>query len=217
QGVPPVKAAYAAALRACAKGAEWERGTQLLDNYLEEGYTLDEGVVQAAVKACCRAGRPSEAEAILVKSLERGVVPEVSLFTAVMNACYTVGDMDAILSLGEQLRAQSLTPDHAGYHLMVTSHISKLDWVRATEALVEMGKAGLAPSAGSARKWRLATAAIEEIDIDVDEDSYNMLREEAGAALGDGGPDGGGGSGSRWIDGGERRGVFEGGEEEQQR
>lgn len=35
QGVPPVKAAYAAALRACAKGAEWERGTQLLDNYLE--------------------------------------------------------------------------------------------------------------------------------------------------------------------------------------
>lgn len=51
---------------------------------------------------------------------------KVSLFTAVMNACYTVGDMDAILSLGEQLRARSLTPDHAGYHLMVTSHISKL-------------------------------------------------------------------------------------------
>lgn len=43
-----------------------------------------------------------------------------------MNACYTVGDMDAILSLGEQLRAQNLTPDHVGYHLIVTSHISKL-------------------------------------------------------------------------------------------
>lgn len=49
---------------------------------LQEGYTLDEGVVQAAVKACCRAGRPSEAEAILVKSLERGVVPEVGCFRA---------------------------------------------------------------------------------------------------------------------------------------
>ena len=35
QGVPTVKAAYGAALRACAKGADWERGTQLLDNYLE--------------------------------------------------------------------------------------------------------------------------------------------------------------------------------------
>lgn len=47
---------------------------------LQDGYTLDEGVVQAAVKACCRAGRPSEAEAILVKSLDRGVVPEVGCF-----------------------------------------------------------------------------------------------------------------------------------------
>ena len=35
QGVPPVKAAYAAALRACEKGAEWKRGTELFDNYLE--------------------------------------------------------------------------------------------------------------------------------------------------------------------------------------
>ncbi|CAN0131462.1 unnamed protein product, partial [Hapterophycus canaliculatus] len=137
---------------------------------MQEGYELDEGVVNNAVKACCRAGRPNEAEAILAKSLERGLIPEVSLFTAVMNACYTVGDMDAILSIGEQLRAQSLTPDHAAYHLIVTSHISKLDWVRATEALVEMGEAGLAPSSGSARKWRLATAAIEETELELDED-----------------------------------------------
>lgn len=35
QGVPTVKAAYGAAMRACAKGADWERGMQLLDNYLE--------------------------------------------------------------------------------------------------------------------------------------------------------------------------------------
>lgn len=38
QGVPTVKAAYGAALRACAKGADWQRGTQLLDNYLEVPY-----------------------------------------------------------------------------------------------------------------------------------------------------------------------------------
>lgn len=43
----------------------------------QEGYELDEGVVNNAVKACCRAGRPSEAEAVLAKSLERGLVPEV--------------------------------------------------------------------------------------------------------------------------------------------
>lgn len=98
------------------------------------------------------------------------------------------------------------------------------DWVRATEALVEMGRAGLAPSGGSARKWRLASAAIEEIDIDVDEDSYNnynnynMLTEEAGMALGDEDGGGGSGAGSRWDDGGERDDVFtEGGEEEEQR
>ena len=48
---------------------------------------------------------------------------QASLFTAVMNACYTVGDMDSILCLGDQLRAQNLTPDDAAYHLMVTSHI----------------------------------------------------------------------------------------------
>lgn len=35
QGVPQVKAAYFAALRACAKGADWERAIQLLDNYLK--------------------------------------------------------------------------------------------------------------------------------------------------------------------------------------
>lgn len=51
-----------------------------------------------------------------------------------MNACYTVGDMDAILALGEQLRAQRLTPDPAAYHLMVTSYISKL--VRTVETYV---------------------------------------------------------------------------------
>lgn len=56
----------------------------------------------------------------------RSFVRQVSLYAAVMNACYTVGDMDAILSLGDQLRAQTLTPDHTAYHLMVTSHISKL-------------------------------------------------------------------------------------------
>ena len=44
---------------------------------VQEGYELDEGVVNNAVKACCRAGRPSEAEAVLAKSLERGLVPEV--------------------------------------------------------------------------------------------------------------------------------------------
>lgn len=52
------------------------------------------------------------------------------------------------------------------------------DWVRATEALVEMGEAGLAPSAKSARQWRLASAAIEEIDIDLGEDSYPHREEE---------------------------------------
>lgn len=48
----------------------------------------------------------------------------------------------------------------------------------ATEALVEMGEAGLAPSSSSARKWRLANAAIEEIDIELNEDY--MPREEGG-------------------------------------
>lgn len=43
------------------------------------------------------------------------------------------------------------------------------DWVSATEVLVEMGEAGLTPSARSTRQWRLASAAIEEIDLDVDE------------------------------------------------
>lgn len=47
----------------------------------------------------------------------------------------------------------------------------------ATEALVEMGEAGLAPSSSSARKWRLANAAIEEIDIEMDED-YEEGEEE---------------------------------------
>lgn len=34
QGAPRMKVAYEAALRACAKGAEWERGTELLDEYI---------------------------------------------------------------------------------------------------------------------------------------------------------------------------------------
>lgn len=51
---------------------------------------------------------------------------QVSLFTVVMNACYTVGDMDAIISLGGQMRAQNITLDPGAYHLMITSHISKL-------------------------------------------------------------------------------------------
>lgn len=48
-------------------------------------------------------------------------------------------------------------------------YVSNQDWVNATKALVEMGEAGLTPSARSTRKWRLASAAIEEIDLDVDE------------------------------------------------
>lgn len=50
---------------------------------------------------------------------------QVSLFSAVMNACYTVGDIDSILSLGKQMRAQRLTPDDTAFHLIVTSHICK--------------------------------------------------------------------------------------------
>lgn len=42
---------------------------------------------------------------------------------------------------------------------------------------MEMGEAGLAPSSSSARKWRLANAAIEEIDIEVNED---YMPREAG-------------------------------------
>lgn len=42
--------------------------------------------------------------------------------------------------------------------------------MKATEALVEMGAAGLTPSALSTRQWRLASAAIEEVDLDMDED-----------------------------------------------
>lgn len=55
----------------------------------------------------------------------------------------------------------------------------------ATEALVEMGEAGLAPSSSSARKWRLANAAIEEIDIEVNED-YVPREEEGGEEEGEG-------------------------------
>lgn len=50
--------------------------------------------------------------------------------------------------------------------------------MRATKALVEMGEAGLAPSSSSARKWRLANAAIEEIDIEVNEDYMSREEEE---------------------------------------
>lgn len=67
---------------------------------------------------------------------------QVSLYTAVMNACYTVGDMDAILSLGDQLREQRLTPDHTAYHLMVTSHISKLVSVETHISRERVGCAG---------------------------------------------------------------------------
>lgn len=35
KGTPPVKAAYEAALKACAKGAEWSRGLELLNEYIE--------------------------------------------------------------------------------------------------------------------------------------------------------------------------------------
>lgn len=61
------------------------------------------------------------------------------------------------------------------------------DWVRATEALVEMGDVGLAPSAKSARQWRLASAAIEEIDIELDEDADVVSREGTPSWGGDGG------------------------------
>lgn len=51
QGVPPVKAAYEAALRACAKGADWERSMQLLDNYLEVGTDTQGG--KASIFSVC--------------------------------------------------------------------------------------------------------------------------------------------------------------------
>ncbi|CAM9403008.1 unnamed protein product [Discosporangium mesarthrocarpum] len=169
EGMSLDKLAYVAALRACSKGAAWERAIQLFDNCIEEGYDLDEVMVTSAVKACCQAGRPVEAEALLAKGVARGVQPKVSLYTAVMNACYTVGDLDGILAVADRLRDQRLKPDHSTYHLMVTSHIGRLDWVSATKALVDMSKDGLVPSKRSARQWRLASAALEEVDLDVDE------------------------------------------------
>lgn len=74
-----------------------------------------------------------------------------------------------------------------------------------------MGQAGLAPSARSARKWRLASAAIEETDIDITEDADEVPpREEAKMAGGSGeeNPEEYGG-GSRWSDGGARGGAVE--------
>lgn len=40
---------------------------------------------------------------------------------------------------------------------------------------MEMGKAGMAPSAKYARQWRLASAAIEEIDIGADDDEEPLV------------------------------------------
>ncbi|CAM9244927.1 unnamed protein product [Choristocarpus tenellus] len=174
EGINPGKAAYTAALKACCKGAEWKRAVELFNSCIEDGFELDELMVSSAVKACCRAGRPLEAEALLVKGLSMGVEVEVGVYTAVMNACYTVGDLNAILSVAERIRTQNLRPDHNAYHLMVTSHIGKLDWVGATKTLVDMSKDGLAPSSMSVRQWRLASAAIEEIDLDVNEYDYDF-------------------------------------------
>lgn len=64
-----------------------------------------------------------------------------------MNACYTVGDMDAILSLGDRLREERLTPDHSAYHLIVTSHISKL--VSCGDGQSKVVRRGVACSATS--------------------------------------------------------------------
>lgn len=52
------------------------------------------------------------------------------------------------------------------------------DWVRATEELVDMGRAGISPSARSARQWRLASAAIEETEIDVEDDDFDLASGE---------------------------------------
>lgn len=87
--------------------------------------------------------------------------------------------------------------------------------MRATEALVEMGEAGLAPSSGSARKWRLATAAIEETELELDEDYMPGEEGEGGTEDEDG--EQGVGGGRRWSGGGPRRGGSEEREQEGRR
>lgn len=83
------------------------------------------------------------------------------------------------------------------------------DWVSATEALVEMGQAGLAPTSLSARKWRLASAAIEEIDIGVDED-LNVVGDEERVSEGDAEQlEERSDRGRRWNDGGSRKSVVD--------
>lgn len=52
------------------------------------------------------------------------------------------------------------------------------DWVRATEELVDMGRAGLTPSARSARQWRLASAVIEETGIELEDDYLDFMSKE---------------------------------------
>lgn len=95
-------------------------------------------------------------------------------------------------------------------------HPSTQDWVRATEALVEMGEAGLAPTSGSARKWRLATAAIEETELELDEDYMPGEDERGGTEEEDGGEEVGGG-GRLSDDGASTRGGSEEREQDRRR
>jgi pentatricopeptide repeat protein len=148
-GVIPTRAAYAAAIRACAKGGDGSRAMRLYHEFLSQGFEPDPLIIAAAVKACCRGGQQRDAWRLLESGMARGgwmggdgngdvfslvlsifryfsptgIQMDSSLFGWVINTCFVVGDSEGILDVAAAMRRESIPLDATCHNRLIMSHV----------------------------------------------------------------------------------------------
>jgi pentatricopeptide repeat protein len=87
----PDAVAYRLAISACARGGAWQKGIQILEEYIQDGCHDDNDVVAwtAAITGCEYAGAWKEAFALLDRMRRQNVQPNEVTFAAVIGACAT--------------------------------------------------------------------------------------------------------------------------------
>jgi pentatricopeptide repeat protein len=97
-----------------------------------------------------------------------GVVPNVRSYNALLAAAQAVGDLDAALSLLDEMQVAGLSPDAVTYCTLISTcqrHAGG-DWQAAMALFKDMRGAGIAPNlqtlnallstCGTAKKWQQA-------------------------------------------------------------
>ena len=111
RGLVPNEITYSSVINACAKGDQWQRALDLLEEMRSRGLVPDEITYNSVINACAKGDQWQRALNLFDRMRFCNLTPNLVTYDAALNACAIGRQPERALSLFESLQQERLTPE----------------------------------------------------------------------------------------------------------